>query len=240
MSQNLVVADDSNNKLKLFDMNGIYLSSVDSMHSVRGITSVTGNCFATCGLDRNVILWTLRGVITIEDMYDVDHFSHGIHYNGTYYSVLHNCDNAITVLDTQGRQVRQIVRKEVFGKDIEFGEDIHMDRTTHNIYVVCFGNVKAVLCLSLENEALWFKPLMGGLGGITAIDGILCVSDRYTGQGIHMVSKSGKYKGGKLLDKDLLKNRNPEYLCYVASEKKLYFNFEDSDIVCYMSLQFQH
>ena len=160
-----------------------------------------------------------------------------ITYNGTYYCVLHHCDNAITVLDTQGRQVRKIVRKDAFGKEIEFGADIHMDRATHNMYVVCFGNVKAVLCLSLEDEALWFKSLKGGfLGGITEIDGILCVSDRYTGQGIHMISKSGKYKGEKLLDKDVLKNRNPEYLCYVSNEKNLYFNLEDSDIVCFMLL----
>ena len=154
--------------------------------------------------------------------------------------MLHQRDNAITVLDAQGRQVRKIVRKEAFGKEIEFGADIHMDRATHNIYVVCFGNVKAVLCLSLEDEVLCFKSLKGGLGGITEIDGVLCVSDRYTGQGIHMISKSGKYKGEKLLDKDVLKKRNPEYLCYVASENNLYFNLEDSDIVCFMSLQFQH
>ena len=98
LSQNIVVSDYSNNKLKLFDMNGIYLSSVDSMHSVRGITSVTENCFATCGLDRNVVLWTLCGVIVVEDMYDVDHFSHGIHYNDTYYCLSRlrqNCWNLI-------------------------------------------------------------------------------------------------------------------------------------------------
>ena len=106
--------------------------------------------------------------------------------------MLHLPDNAITVLDTQGRQVRKIVRKKEFGKGIEFGFDIHIDRNINNMYVVCFGDVNAVLCLSLEDEALWFTPLKGCLGGITEIDGVLCVSDRHTGQGIHMISKSGK------------------------------------------------
>ena len=188
--QNLVVVDESNIKLKLFDVNGVYLSSVDSLHRVQGITSVTDNCFATCGMNRNVVLWTLRGAIVIEYMYDVD-FSHGIHYNGTYFCVLYTWYNAITVLDTQGRQVRKIVRTEAFGKEVKFGLDIHTDKTTHNIYVVCMGDNNGVLCLSVHGDALWFTPLDGLLGGITEIDGLLCVSDYHEGHCVHMVSKSG-------------------------------------------------
>ena len=106
-------------------------------------------------------LWTLRGkAIVSEDIsYDVDHDSHGIHYNGTYYCVLHHLDNAVTVRDTQGRQFRKIKRKEAFGEEIEFGVDIHMDKTTINIYVPWWRNNDGVLCLSVHDEALWFTPL---------------------------------------------------------------------------------
>ena len=66
--------------------------------------------------------------------YDVDHNSHGIHYNGIYYCVLHRLENAITILDKQGRQIRKIAMKEAFGKKIEFGGwDIHMNITNHPI-----------------------------------------------------------------------------------------------------------
>ena len=52
LTENIIVADCPNKKLKLFDLSGVYLSSVDSEHHVLGITAVTGNCFATCGTHR--------------------------------------------------------------------------------------------------------------------------------------------------------------------------------------------
>ena len=235
-NQNIIVADSINKKLKLFDLSGVYLSSVDSEHEVWGISAVKGNCFATSGVDEQVRLWTLRGkAIVSEDIsYTVDHTSHGIHYNGTYYCVLHQRDNAITVLNTQGTQVRKIVRTEAFGKEREFGWGILMDKTTHNIYVPCWASNKGVVCFSVHDDVLWFTPLEGALGGITEIDGVLCLSDYGTGHCVHMVSKSGEYKG-KLLDKDVLEEREPFYMCYVEDAKKIYFSLYRSDI-CFISL----
>ena len=237
LSQNIIIADNENKKLKLFDLSGKYMSSVDSIHCVFGITAVKGYCFATCGLDRQVRLWTLSGktIVTEDISYDVAHYSNGMHYNGKYYCVLHHHSNAITVLDTQGRQVKKIVRREAFGKEIEFGWDIHMDNATHNIYVPCWGSNKGVLCLSVHDEALWFTPLDRSLGGITEIDGVLCVTDYGEGHCVHMVSKNGEYKG-KLLDKDVLKERKPFYMCFVEDAKKIYLSLYNSDIICFMSL----
>ena len=94
-----------------------------------------------------------------------------------YYCVLHRKNNVITVLDAHGKQVREIFRTDAFGKMIEFGVDIHMDSASHNIYVPCNGKNRGVLCLSVEGEPLWVTPLEGYLGGITELDGTLCVSD---------------------------------------------------------------
>ena len=96
LSQNVIIADSCNEKLKLFDLNGVYLLSVDSKHYVYGITTVKGNRFATCGTDKKVRLWTLRGMAIVSDdlSYDVDHDSHGIDFNGTYFCVLHFPDKA--------------------------------------------------------------------------------------------------------------------------------------------------
>ena len=129
LSQSIIVADSPNTKLKLFELNGVYLSSADLIHSVWGITAVTGNQFATCGIaDTKVRLWTLRGqaIVTEGISYDLNNKLRGIHYNGTYYCVLDRPDNAISVLDTQGRRVRKIIRKEAFGMeiDLKFGCDI--------------------------------------------------------------------------------------------------------------------
>ena len=234
-TQNIIVADTSNEKLKLFDLSGVYLSSVDTKYcGVWGITAVTGNRFATCGSDTVVRFWALRGkaIVTEDISYKVDHESQGIHYNGTYYCLLDHPENAITVLDTQGRQVRKIVRKEVFGKGIQFGLDIHMDKTTHHIYVPCFGSV---LCLSLHNDMLWFTPLAGILGGITEIDGELCISDFCTECVVYMISKTGEYNG-QLLDKNVLKERNALNMCYVADARKLFLSLQGTDIICFKSL----
>ena len=110
-----------------------------------------------------------------------------------------------------------------------------MDKTTHNIYVPCLGVNGGVICLSVEGEPLWLTPLKGAKGGITEIDDVLCVTDYEIGHGIQMVSKSGKYKG-KLLDKDILKDRQPFYMCCVANAKKIYFSLYSSDIICFISL----
>ena len=101
LSGKLIVSDSGNNKLKLFDTKGNYVSSIDSRHQVRGITIVNNDRFATCGLDMNISLWMLRGEIIVaeEVMFKVDHVSHSIHYNGTCFCVLHQSSKAITVLD---------------------------------------------------------------------------------------------------------------------------------------------
>ena len=52
---------------------------------------------------------------------------------------------------------------------------------------------------------------------------------------MHMVGKSGEYKG-KLLDIDVLEEREPFYICYVEDAKKIYFSLYNSDIICLMSL----
>ena len=92
-----------------------------------------------------------------------------------------------------------------------------------------------MVCLSLYDDVLWFTLLEGALGGITEIDGVLCVSDYDEGHCIHMVSKSGEYKG-KRQDKDILKEREPRYMCYVAKAKKIYFSLYSSDIICFVSV----
>ena len=75
--------------------------------------------------------------------------------------MLHREYNAITVLDGQERQVRKIERKATFGMDIGFGWGIHMDKTTHNIYVPFMGDKRGVLvlCLSVEGEPMCVTPL---------------------------------------------------------------------------------
>ena len=236
LSDKTIVSDICNRRLKLFDMDGKYVSSIDSRHQVWGITIVNNDRFATCGLDRNIYIWTLRGeTIVAEDVsYHVDHDSYGIHFNGTYYCVLHRDDNVITVLDTRGRQVRKIVIKEACGMKIGFGWDILMDSTTHNIYVPCQFPSYGALYVSVEGEPLWFSSLSGLPWGITEIQGVLCVADCIE-RCVHLLSKTGEYKG-KLLDKGDISGKL-EYIYYDDRQQKLYFSLYEKDIICFVSVK---
>ena len=236
ISDKVIVSDSGNEQLKLFDTYGKYLSSTDSKHHAWGITKVNNNRFVTCGLDDNLYLWTLRGeTIVAEDAsYKIYHYSHGIHFNNTYYCVVNRDNSAITVLDTQGRKVRKIVIKEAFGTKIRFSWDIHMDSTTHNIYVPCRSPNYGVLCVSLDGEPLWFSPPTGWPWGITEIHVVLCVADSLEHCG-HLMSKTGEYKR-KILDKGEMTDQ-PEYIYYDDRQKKLYFSFDGKDSISFLSVK---
>ena len=240
LGQNIIVADSPNEKLKLFNLTGVYLSSVDSNHGVYGITAVTESQFATCGTDTCMRVWNLCGdALKESSSYELDYDSNcGMHFNDTYYCVLNSWEHAITVLNTKGEHISQIVKKEAFGRKIGFGYGIYMDRTTNNIYVVCWGEPNSVMCLSLKGEDLWFTPIEGELAVITEIDGVLCLSDFSTGGCVHMVSKAGQNMG-KGLGKYSLNDRKFNYIFYAAHLKILYFNLYDSDVICYASTHFQ-
>ncbi|KAK3109185.1 hypothetical protein FSP39_024810 [Pinctada imbricata] len=221
VSDKVVVVDNDNKKLKLFDQNGTYLSSTELKDYTRGITYVRDSMFVTCGYGNTVYLWTVRGqTIVSEDVsYHVDHRAYGIHYNGTYYCVLHRWDDAITILDRQGRQVRKIIMKEACGKKFEFGWDIHMDSDTNNIYVPCWDE-DGVLCMTIEGQALWFTPLSRALG-ITEIQGTLCLIKNLEHY-LDLITKDGKYIK-KLVDKEAL-GRKPKYVCH-GNVDRLYVTY---------------
>ena len=112
-------------------------------HCLWGLTAIGSNRFATCDSSdkRKVFFWTLRDeTIVCEDpTYDLEHKSDDIHYNGTYYAVLHSHDNAITVMNIHGKRLRKIVIEEAFGKKIKFSYGIrgHGQRNTQYICVLC-------------------------------------------------------------------------------------------------------
>ncbi|KAK3108880.1 hypothetical protein FSP39_017842 [Pinctada imbricata] len=219
VSDKVVVVDIDNNMLKLFDNNGTYLSSTELKDSTWGITYVRDSMFATCGGGNTVYLWTVRGqTIVSEDVsYHVDHNAQGIHYNGTYYCVLHNRDyNAITILDRQGRQVREIITKKACGKRFMFGWDIHMDSDTNNIYVPCHY-ADGVLCMTIDGKALWFTPLSDAWG-ITEIQGTLCVVN-FSKRCLQLITKDGENVRQLLCKEDM--GGKPKYVCY-GQDDRLY------------------
>ena len=232
ISDKVIICDLYNRRLKLFDQSGNSLSDVESKHGAWGITHVIAiyNRFATCGYDDyKVRLWSVHEdkIVNENITYDVDHLSQGIHYNGRNFSILHSTNNAITVLDTQGRRVWKIVVKEAFGKKIKLSYGIHMDSATNNIYVSCLPDNPGVLCVSMEVDPLWFSPLSVPYG-ITEINGALCVAD--TGDRcIHVITKTGEYKK-QLLDEDVLID-GPWYICFDESKKNLFLTFLENHIV---------
>ncbi|KAK3108341.1 hypothetical protein FSP39_005862 [Pinctada imbricata] len=228
LSDSIVVVDNENRLLKRFDQSGKFLSSTKLEYYTLGITCVCDSTFATCGLSSTVYLWTIRTkgifwyrktIVSVDVSYHVDHRAFGIHYNGTYYCVLHRINNAITILDRQGRQVRKIIMKEACGKKFKFGWDIHMDSDTNNIYVPCLREY-GVLCVTVEGKGVWFTPLSGPWG-ITEIQGTLCVVD-YGGACLHLITKDGE-DVRKLLDKEDL-GGTPNCVCY-GQDGRLYVGY---------------
>ena len=227
ISDKVVICDLDNRQLHLFDQSGSSLSVVESKHGAWGITHVIANRFATCGYDESTVrLWSVQEdkIVNENITYDVGHASHGIHYNGRNFSVLHVHANAITLLDTQGRRVRKIVVKEAFGKKMQLSYGIHMDSETHNIYVSCR---RSVLCVSVEGDPVWFSPFSHPFG-ITEINGVLCVADNCD-RCIYLMTKTGKYKK-QLLDKDVLINK-PSYMSFDKSKETLYLTFFEKNFV---------
>ncbi|KAK3095427.1 hypothetical protein FSP39_014552 [Pinctada imbricata] len=211
----ILVVDNENKVLKMFDRHGEFQHSSTLKNSTHGITCVRDNVFATCGEDKMVHVWALS-----DESYQVDHRANGIHFNGVYFCVLHHYDNAITILDKHKKIVRKIVMKQAFGKKFEFGWDIHMDKDTNNVFVPC-QHENGVLCLTIEGKALWFSPMSAKLWGITEIQETLCVVD-IINNCIHQINKKGEYIR-KLIDEDSLDGK--PICAYSGQDNNLYISY---------------
>ena len=150
------------------------------------------------------------------------------------YSVLHYTHNAITVLNSKGRQDRILLFKEAFGNIIKIGWDILMDSNTHHIYVPCEDENSGKLGVSLEGEALWFVPVSSDPWGITEIDNLLCVVG-VKERCVHLVAMSGQYTG-KLLGVNQILGE-PKKIFYDKSDKKLYITFQYISAVSIFSVE---
>ena len=233
LSDKVVVCDFDNRilkiVLKLFDQSGELLSSLSQQPPVFGITEIGNRRFATVGKEGKLRFWTLeeKNIIREKDPYKIHRIVHDVHYNGTYYAMLHSgTETAITLLDTQGRQVRKIVIEEAFGKKIKLTWVIHMDSETHHIYVTCMYDDSGVLCVSVEGEPLWFTPMSGWLWGITEIDGALCVVNGFD-RCLYLISKTGQHIKTLLDDKELVDR--PLFISYSKLTRKLVVTFVDKD-----------
>ena len=236
----IIICDNDNYKLKVFDCNGSFMSSINSKHSVWGITKVNIEKFATCSaLDTTIHIWTLRNeTVACDDVsFTLERYCDAIYFNSTFYSVLHrNCD-VISVLDTRGTQVREFVinfRKK-FRKSMKVGFDIYMDSSTHHIYVPCVGkntNHK-VLCLSITGHVLWLCCVPGKPMGITSYDNCLCLA---ANRNVYFISKTGhREEEMMLLRREYLRDW-PKWVCYDGQEKKLFITFFGLDKVSVYSI----
>ena len=227
----VIVSDDYNKRLRLFDQNGTFLSSVTLQSKVWGITKIEDDRVATVGLEKKISFWTLRDkkLVIGKASYDVDSSSVGVDYNGTYFALLRNWGNCINIMDAEGCEVRKIILNKAFGKKIEFGSVLHIDKVTHNIFIPCSGDNAGVLSVSVEGDPLWFTRLGGKPRGITELHDVLCVVDS-SNRCLNLISKTGEIIKTLLGKKDLI--HNPEYVSYSQATQKLYLTFDNNkDII---------
>ena len=216
LSGKIVFADPHNKKFKLFSKDGEFISSSDSVVHTMGITRISADRFATCWRCK-ILIWELRGdtIRRYESVYKVDHVAYNIYYNGTYFNVLHRRENAISVLDSKGRQIRDITVYKAFGRKLTFGWDINSDSRTHNIYIPCWSPA-GVLCVSLNVQVLWFTELPVNPWGISKIGDFLCVisGDK---SNMLMISKSGKMKANSFRAKYLVDAGIPQFIAALGN-----------------------
>ena len=206
LGDSINITDGHNKNIKLFTEHGEHLYSHNSVVAKEcslGITGVTDDIFATVGFWYHIVFWKVVGKeIKSQDKCFklITPHASAIHYNGTYFCVLHRYGSGISVLDSLGTHVRTFEINDVYGKKVDKEKwDIHSDRNTHNIYVPCWGECRGMLCVTLEGEILWFCDFDGGIRGITEVHGILSVVNPAQ-KCVNLISKEGK-PYSKLLEK---------------------------------------
>ena len=236
MAGKYIIIDYENHKLKLFDGEGKFLSFAKTKENTWGITKISEDRFATCGVGHKIVTWVLYEKVIYDNYttYPVDHYAESIHFNGTYYSVLHRDCNAVTVLDNRGARVNKIVIKKAFDKRIDFGLDIHSDNKTHHIYVPC-DTPTGVLCVSIEGDALRFTDLPVFPRGITEAHGQLCIV-LYKEATVILLSKDGEKKYD-LIEKKNFKGK-PMFINFFGDKIAVIYNHKDYgfDIVSVFSV----
>ena len=236
LGDKFVIVDDGNKTLKLHRENGEYQSSIALPEATYGITQIDGDRFATCGYGERVMLWKMHEneISPQNESYKVDNLAHGIHFNGTYFCVLHNDDNAVTILGDRGRHIRKFVIKEAFGKSIKFGWDIHSDKDTHHVYIPCEKDNAGLLCVSVYGDVLQFNALSGSPHGITEAHGFLCLVD-FENSCVNLISKDSKSQS-KLLDENVIL-QEPYHIAVNASSKKLIVSYFMENVISVFSLK---
>ena len=236
LGDQFIIVDTDNRKLKCFTETGKYLSSTELNYNTNGITKLARDRFATSDDNKEIILWKLHGqMIESEwEKYKVEHFAHALHFNGMYYCVLHNKENAVTILDNCGRHVRKFVIKEAFGKKVEFGWDIHSDRDTHHVYIPCEGEIKGILCASIDGKVNNFHATDWRPRGISDIYRFLCVVN-YSDSSV-MLSTKDSVSMSKSLDTSDAKSR-PEYISVNEACEKIIVSYYKSDIISVFAIQ---
>ncbi|KAK3108556.1 hypothetical protein FSP39_010572 [Pinctada imbricata] len=227
----IVVVDNGNKVFKLFDIIGTYVSSAPLKEVTRGITLMGHVEFATCGGGNRIILWSVDGdkLYGGGKYYYVDHEAHAIHFNDSYFFVLHRDDQMISVLDDDGTHIRKIVVKEALGKQISLSAGIYASKQNHEIYVLCTKESRGVLAISFEGEAQWHLPLTGYLGDIKEANKRLLVSN-VTEHCIHMITKEGEFIENLMEEKELgeypnelhFAQRAKLFVSYTVDEDKVY------------------
>ena len=196
MPRNIVVADEKNKRLKLFNKRGTFLSSIytDEPYGIDGIARISEEGFVTCG-GKWLMTWYIRSDTIDQGIErELGYICHDLSYNEKYYYILHRNNNLISLLGKGLRHFsprKEIKLKQVYGHKLTLGWNIHSDVETHRMYVACLIP-SGIMCMSIDGKRLWFTDITYPFKPreITEVCGYLCffVHDNTI---ITMLSKDG-------------------------------------------------
>lgn len=234
----LIVCDNGNNKIKLFNQDYQPISEVSLTSEPGGIAVLSSSsaivnlpeekCFQKVKIRSKCILVLKEKRRTIFKCYKIKR-----HHDRLVVSVQDDLSSHINITDTDGKVIRCIYNEHKQAKG--FLQDIYslsLSRDGKVIYVIsldlgCVG-------LSLTGEAV-FKYKEPGeashTGMCTDLNGMLYFACSDTDK-VVMVNK----KGEKVKDLLVLKNVHPEFISYSDTDSRLFiFSSASRKLLCYMT-----
>ncbi|XP_061193897.1 uncharacterized protein LOC133202137 [Saccostrea echinata] len=172
----LVVYDEVNFKLKVFDSSGYYIGSIENIYNCRDITAVDSKQFAITQEGKELLtIFLMRGIPKNPKGKQISLPGKGYHckYGRQHYAV--TCDvsddrsRCLIIMDAKERQVfKKIPNISVAQMEIDPNHDV--------VYVSDTKN-KTLTCINFQGDQVWFRKLDWAPYGLCVVaDDFLFVS----------------------------------------------------------------
>ena len=213
----IVMVDEFNDKLKVFDKN-YTLSMTETLYlCVMDLTHVTDN-FIALACEKEIHLYDIqrRGVRKLSKTFKMKQYVLGISYYMNRYALACE-DKVIRILDPQGNETCAIKYDMAFGKPMDLIAFLVLDPEENKVYVSDYLQER-VICLSFTGRCLWEQKLDSRPSGLLIVRDQLLVSMSDI-DSVQVITSKGSRVYNLLTPEDHL--YRPHLLAYQERKKRL-------------------